>query len=169
MKTWWISGTRLWEYPDKMEQFTKHLWGLLRTVNLSSVMKQQAAGNRGNVFRKKGPWYSPKICAGVIPEAFPPLAIWMQIWSEQDNLTSCLELSNVFEISKYSIPENSTGMAQVLSFSSPRHCPYCAIICRWDLPQLSPTDNCLKDAGMWQTPKRSTLLWNRRAVITHQS
>lgn len=28
--------------------------------------------------------------------------------SEQGNLTSCLELSNVFEISKYSIPENST-------------------------------------------------------------
>lgn len=53
MKTWSLSGTRLGELPDKMEQFTKHLWGLLRTVNLSSVMKQQAAGNRGNVFRKK--------------------------------------------------------------------------------------------------------------------
>ena len=28
--------------------------------------------------------------------------------SEQGDLTSCLELSNVFEISQYSIPENST-------------------------------------------------------------
>lgn len=36
-----------------MERFTKHLWGLLRTENLSSVVKQRAAGDGGNVFREK--------------------------------------------------------------------------------------------------------------------
>lgn len=77
-------------------------------MNLSSVMKQQAAGNRGNVFRKKkGPGTRQKS----VQEFFlmPPhlLAIRAQIWtlflfySEQGNLTSCLELLNVFEIFKY--------------------------------------------------------------------
>lgn len=53
METQRLSGTRLTELPDKTEQFTKHLWGLLRTMNLSSVVEQRAAGNRENVFRKK--------------------------------------------------------------------------------------------------------------------
>ena len=176
MKTGWLSGTRLWELPDKMEQFTKHLWGLLRTVNLSSVMKQQAAGNRENVFRKKGPWCSPKICAGVIPNAFPPLGNMnadleaFLLRSEQGNLTSCLELSDAFEISKYSIPENSTWNGPgIFLFSSPRHSPYCAIIFGCDLLRLSQTDNCLHDAEMGPAPKQSPLLGNWRAAITHPS
>lgn len=50
--------------------------------------------------------------------------------SELGNLTSCLELSNVFEISKYSIAANSTGNGSgIIRFSSPGLCPYCAIIC----------------------------------------
>lgn len=88
----------------------------------------------------------------------------MQIWtfflfqSEQGNLTSCLELSNVSEISKYSIPENSTQNGSgIILFSSPRHCPYCAIIFGCDLLQLSQTDNCLNEAGMRLEPEWSTL------------
>lgn len=118
--------------------------------------KQQAIGGMSS--EKNVPWCSPKICAGLIPNA-PPSAIWMQIWkvflvqSEQGNLTSCLELSNAFEISKYSIPANSTwNSSGIILLSSPGHCPYCAIICRCDLLLLSQTDNCLKDAECSQHP-----------------
>lgn len=60
------------------------------------------------------------------------MQIWKLVlfWSEQGNLASCLELSNAFEIFKYSIPENSTRNGSgIILFSSPRRCPSRAIIC----------------------------------------
>lgn len=90
--------------------------------------------------------------------------------SEQGDLTSCLELSNVFEISQYSIPENSTWNGPgIILFCSPRHCPYSAVIFGCDSLQLSQTDNCLNDAGMRPAPYRSSRLWNWWAAIIHPS
>lgn len=175
MKTWWRSGTRLWELPDKMERFTKHLWGLLRTENLSSVVKQRAAAMEGMSSEKTAVMLAKNPCRSY-SECFSPSATWMQIWnlflfrSEQGNLTSCLELSNVFEISKYSIPENSAWSGSGITLSSPRHCPYCAIICHViyfgsPLPDRPASERC-GDAASTLTPHTSL---RPRAVITPPS
>lgn len=106
---------------------------------------------------------------------YGPSAICMQIWtlclfrSEQGNLTSRVELSDVSEIAKYSIPANSAGNGSGITLlPSPGRCPHRAIICSCDLPLRSQTDKCLKDAGCGRHPNSPQPLEPRR-VITHRT
>lgn len=135
-------------------------------------MKLGAAGNRGNVFRKKRARCSPKICAGAAqtrPLGHLHANLEALFRSEQGNLTSRAELPNVSEIAKYSIPANSAGNGSGITLlPSPGHCPRRAIMHSRDLPPRSQTDKCLKDAGCGRHPNGPQPR-EPRGVITHRT
>lgn len=124
---------RLRERPDRTQQFDETFKGAFK--NREFVKCYEAASSRQSreCPRKKTlPDARQKPARG--PPLTRPSAIRMQIWklalcrAEQGNLTSCSELSNVFEISKYSISANSTGNGSgIILPSSPGPSPDDAI------------------------------------------